>query len=178
MHWECPCGAFAAEVDISRGTRAVCYCQSCREFAHRTQIEKELDEAGGLDLFQVAPEEFHILKGAENLTWMRLTPKGPLRWYTTCCNSPVAHTLDTRAIPFVTLPSRGFPDTDALGPVDVRVFRRFATTRAPDGGKGQAFLYSAFARRVLKSLLTGGWKQNPFFNAAGKPVATGQTFHD
>ena len=74
MDWECSC-AVAAKVDISRGTSAVCYCQSCREFSHRTEVYGELDQAGGLDLFQVAPEEFKILKGAENLTWMRLTKK-------------------------------------------------------------------------------------------------------
>ena len=70
-------------MDISRGTSAVCYCQSCREFSHRTEVYGELDQAGGLDLFQIAPEEFQILKGAQNLTWMRLTPKGSLCWYTT-----------------------------------------------------------------------------------------------
>ena len=178
MHWECRCGAFEAEVNVSRGTRAVCYCPSCREFAHRTNADSDLDSAGGADLLQVAPEDCKILKGAENLTWMRLTPKGPLRWYTTCCNSPVANTLTSRTVPFLTLMTPGFENQKGLAPVDVRVNRRHASGRVPDDSKGAGHMFVTFAGRVLRSFATGGWRRNPFFDAAGNPVASGKTFHD
>lgn len=170
MEWTCRCGGFAAEVDTRRGIRAVCYCESCRSFAERTDAADKLDEAGGSDLFQTAPEEVAFLQGGEGLAWLKLTEKGPARWYTTCCNTPVANTMPTPGMPFVTWMSHRFADPDALGPVRVRVHRRFATRRVPDDSAGVFALMSNFAIRALRSRLTGGWKRNPFF-PNGKPIA-------
>lgn len=173
MEWTCRCGAFAAEVETGGGIRVVCYCPSCRDFALRTDAAQALDEAGGSDLYQVAPERVRILRGADKLAWMRLTEKGPLRWYTTCCNTPVANTLATRALPFVTLQAHRFADPGALGPVAVRGFRRFATARAPASDRSMRYLYWNFGKRALKSRLTGGWKRNPFFRDDGRQVGPG-----
>jgi hypothetical protein len=173
MEWTCRCGVFAAEADTSGGLRAVCYCNSCRNFAIRTGAEGVLDEAGGSDLFQVAPERMRFLRGAENLSWLRLSSRGPVRWFTTCCNTPVASTLETPAIPFVTLQSHRFANPSALGPVKVRVFREAATGRVPDDGGGAIKLYANFGFRALKSKLSGGSKRNPFFGSDGKPIASG-----
>lgn len=179
MEWTCRCGAVAAEVDPKGGTRAVCYCSYCQDFARRTDAEAALDPQGGSDLYQVAPEAVTITRGAGNLAWMRLTDKGPLRWYTTCCNTPVANTLDRRSVPFVTMMAHRLSDPDALGPVRVRVFRRNATGRVPDDGTGGTLpLYLGFARRVLKSFLTGGWRRNPFFGSDGRPIAEGARVAD
>lgn len=179
MEWTCRCGALAAEVDPSEGIRAVCYCASCRRFAEMTDAVDALDAAGGSDLFQVAPERMRFTKGgAENLTWTRLTEKGPNRWFTTCCNTPVANTLATSAWPFVTLQTHRFADPEALGPVVARVNRRDATERVPDGGKGIGYLMRNFLKRALKSRLTGGWKKNPFFGPDRKPVAKGGVLAD
>lgn len=174
MEWTCRCGQVAAEVDPSGGTRAVCYCRSCRRFAELTGAADALDAQGGSDLYQVAPENARITRGADKLTWMRLTEKGPLRWHTTCCNTPLANTLDTPAIPFLTLMSHRFADPDALGPVSIRVNRRYATGRVPDDATGGLLpLMLRFARRAVKSRLTGGWKRNPLFDDQGKPIAEG-----
>lgn len=173
MEWTCRCGAFAAEVETRRGIRAVCYCESCRTFAERTGAAGDLDDAGGSDLFQVAPEEVRFLRGGDGLAWTKLTEKGPARWFTTCCNTPVANTLGTPAVPFVTLQSHRFADPGHLGPVATRVHRRFATARVPDGGKGTYGLIWNFARRALRSRLSGGWKRNPFF-PDGKPIGPRQ----
>ena len=173
MEWTCRCGAFAAEAETRGGIRAVCYCNSCRAFAARTEATDSLDPAGGSDLYQVAPEQLRFLRGADKLAWLKLTPKGPARWYTTCCNTPVASTLDTPAIPFVTLQSHRFADPAALGPVTIRVFRQAATGTVPDGGGGALKLYANFGFRALKSKLSGGSKRNPFFGSDGKPIAPG-----
>lgn len=171
MEWTCRCGAFAAEVETRRGIRAVCYCESCRAFAERTGATGALDAAGGSDLFQVAPEEVLFLKPDAPLAWIKLTDKGPARWFTTCCNTPVANTMPTPGIPFVTLMSHRFADPDALGPVRARVYRRFATQRVPDDGGGTGALLRNFAVRALRSRLTGGWRRNPFFTTTGEPIA-------
>ena len=179
MDYSCRCGAFAAEVDITPAAiRAVCYCPSCRAFAEQTDATDALDPAGGSDLFQVAPEQIRFLRGAENLTWMQMTEKGPARWYTTCCNSPIANTLLTRAIPFATLMSHRLAHPEALPPVGVRVFRKYATGRVPDDGMGSAALYWNFARRAVRSRLNGGWKKNPFFDASGALISSGRRAGD
>lgn len=176
MEWTCRCGAFSAEVDPSEGIRAVCYCRSCREFAEMTEAGASLDDQGGSDLFQVAPERIRFLKGgAENLTWTRLTEKGPVRWYTTCCNTPVANTLATSSWPFVTLQTHRFADPEALGPVTARVNRGGATGRVPDDSKGTGYLIRNFIARAIRSRLSGGWKRNPFFGPDRQPVAPGGT---
>lgn len=175
MDYTCRCGAFAAEIDITPAAiRAVCYCPSCRAFAEKTKATDALDPAGGSDLLQVAPENVRFLRGAEHLTWMQLTEKGPARWYTTCCNAPVANTLLTRAIPFVTLMTHRLADPAALPPVAVRAFRKYASQRVPDDSKGMSTLYWNFARRALKSRLSGGWKKNPFFDSTGALIASGK----
>ena len=171
MQWTSRCGSVTAEVETHGGVRAVCYCCSCRDFALRTGAEDALDEAGGSDLYQVAPEAVRFLAGAEHLTWLRLSEKGPLRWYTTCCNTPVANTLGSRAIPFVTLQTHRLSEPSQLPDVSVRVFRRDATARAPEGGKGATALYLNFAKRALRSWVTGGWRHNPFFDQEGNPIA-------
>lgn len=179
MNWTCRCGAVAAEVDPAGGTRAVCYCRYCQDFARRTGAGDALDPQGGSDLFQVAPEAVRFTRGAGNLAWLRLSDKGPLRWYTTCCGTPLANTLDRRSVPFVTMMAHRFADPNALGPVSVRVFRRDATERVPDDGTGGSLpLYMGFARRVLKSFATGGWRRNPFFGPDGKTVAAGERIAD
>lgn len=174
MEWTCRCGEFAAEVETKGGFRAVCYCQSCRDFAARTEATDALDAGGGSDLTQVAPRNVRFLKGgAEKLAWLKLTPKGPVRWYTTCCNTPVASTLGSPALPFVTLQTHRFADPEAVGPVAARVFPEAATGPVPGGGGGMAALYLRFAGLVLKAKLTGGGKPNPFFGPDGKPVVEG-----
>ena len=169
MEWTCRCGAFSADVDLRRGIRAVCYCESCQKFARLTGAADALDEAGGSDLYQVAPEEVRFQRGGDVLAWTKLTEKGPARWFTTCCNTPVANTMPTPGIPFVTLMSHRFADPDALGPVAARVHRRFALKRVPDDGGGTGALMRNFAVRALRSRLGGGWKRNPFF-PGGQPI--------
>lgn len=178
MQYTCRCGRFVAQVDTREGIRAVCYCNSCREFAEKTGAADALDAAGGSDLYQVAPYLIHVIQGADQLTWMRLTPTGPLRWYTRCCKTPVANTLASRSLPFATLQSHRFADPAALGPVICRVNRRFATDRVPDDGKGVGALYRNFAARMLKSYLTGGWRRTPFFDEKGALIDPGGAVPD
>lgn len=178
MEWTCRCGAFAVEVEPKGGTRAVCYCRFCQDFARRTDAEDTLDPQGGSDLYQVAPEAARILRGREHLTWIRLSDKGPCRWHTTCCNTAVANTLESPKIPFLTLMTPGFARPDDLGPVAVRVFRGNAKGRVPDDAGGVWRLYRGFARRAIKSRLSGGWRENPFFDEAGRPIAEGRRVAD
>lgn len=100
-----------------------------------------------------------------------MTDKGPARWFTTCCNTPLGNTLQTRAIPFLTLQAAFLDAKDSLGPVEIRVFRKMANGRVPDTKSGQGRLLREFAVRALKSRLSGGWRTHPMFNDTGQPIA-------
>jgi len=169
--WTCKCGQVALAVAPKGGTRVVCYCNSCRDFATRLGAGDILDAWGGSDLYQVGPEAAQFLRGADKVAWTRMTDKGPARWFTTCCHSPLANTLPTRAIPFLTLQTAYLSNKDILPPIDIRVFRKFATGRVPDTNYGQGRLLREFAVRSLKSRLSGGWRRNPLFDDAGLPIA-------
>ena len=170
IFWSCACGAVKARAE-GEGTRAVCYCSSCREFAERFGRAGWVDPSGGCDLYQTAPECVVLTEGADQLRWTKLTPKGPLRWYARCCGTPMANTLGTRNIPFVTLQVVGFDDPDKAGPVVARVNRQGATGPVPDDAGGLPTLLWTFAKRALASRLSGRYKKNLFFDAAGEPIA-------
>ncbi len=173
MRWTCNCGEVELSVAPGDGTRIVCYCGSCQRFANDFDAADTLDDAGGADLYQTAPETVKIVKGHNNLNWVKFTPKGPNRWYTTCCNTPMANSLGTRAIPFATILSHNIDDASDLGPVAARVNRKGATGHitGDPGSAGKAI--RAFIWRALRSRVSGRYKQNPFFDADGKLIAQG-----
>ncbi len=177
MKWSCRCGQveIAAEIDPTGDSRLVCYCASCREFAEQTGASDTVDQWGGVDLYQTAVERVDIVKGADMLRWTRLTPKGPLRWFATCCGAPVANTLPTRQIPFVTLMSGGFETPGGLPSIVGRVNLKGATSfvEADIGAPKKAI--RAFFKRALKSRLGGGYKRNPFFDSNGRLISDGPT---
>lgn len=170
--WTCNCGEVALSVAPKGGTRVACYCNSCRGFATRLGASDILDEFGGSDLYQVAPDAARFLNGADKVAWTKMTDKGPARWFTTCCHTPLANTLPTRAIPFLTLQTAYLSEKDALPPIEIRGFRKFATGRVPDTKYGHGRLLREFAVRALKSRLSGGWRRNPLFDDDGRPIGT------
>lgn len=137
-----------------------------------------LDECGGCDLYQVAPEAAHFVKGADRVAWTKMTDKGPARWFTTCCHTPLANTLTTRTIPFLTIQTTYLSNKDALPPIEIRVFRKFAKGRVPDSEYGQGRLFREFVVRSLMSRFSGGWRRNPLFDDIGKPIATNVSLPD
>ncbi len=103
----CSCGGLrgiARGVSRRRGNRVVCRCGDCQSFAYFLGgAEHILDEHGGTDIFQMSPARLEITEGSERLACMRLTPGGLMRWYASCCNSPIGNTLASPGVPFVGL---------------------------------------------------------------------------
>ncbi|MGF1545561.1 MAG: DUF6151 family protein [Parvularculaceae bacterium] len=179
----CECGAFELAVD-ERGVRLACYCADCRAFARWLDRDGALDACGGTGIVQARPDRIRIVKGAERLAGLRLSSKGVLRWYTSCCRSPVGNTAPTGDVPFVGLIVAGLaaPARDAaFGPVRHVAFPEEAAC-APGAAPPKArfgdpgVLILKFVARVLAARLAGAGKRNPFFDAGtGAPVATPRT---
>lgn len=167
--WRCICGSVEAELP-AKGNRIICYCGSCRGFVEDLGFGDRLDAEGGNELFQVAPDGVRIAKGSDQLVWMRLTDKGPLRWYTKCCNTPMVNTLSTRNLPFASFQVHELEPKEALPPVMARVNLKGASGHV-DGERGSVLmLVLGLLGGAVKAHVTRRVVDNPFFDASGKPI--------
>lgn len=179
----CTCGSvtgIATDVEPDRGNRLVCMCDDCQTYAHwLDRADAILDPNGGTDVFQLTPAQVRITGGREHIRCMRLSPKGLMRWYAGCCNTPIANTLDRPRLPFLGMPhtfmdhaAGGRSRDEDLGPVLARIQARFgkpplpadAYPRAPFG------LILRSIRQLLRGKLAGAHTPSPVFDDAGKAI--------
>lgn len=180
----CACGkvrGVAHELSADVGNRVVCYCDDCQAFPNHLQhADAVLDEIGGTEIFQTAPTRVELSQGADQLRCLRLTDKGPLRWYAACCGTPIANTAPTVQMPFVGL-LHNFMDFDAqggdrgavLGPVRGGVYGKFARASGRVAGTADrlsAALAFRMMRRLVVDRLRGLHSPSPFFDSkTGRP---------
>src|SRR5690349_22143392 len=94
---QCECGKIKGVLNDPRSANhVVCYCNDCQAFAHVLgKAEQVLDQHGGSEIFQVLPKNLTFTQGIESLASLRLTDKGLIRWYASCCRTPIGNTLAT-----------------------------------------------------------------------------------
>ena len=174
----CACGKLegvARGLAANRGNHVVCYCDDCQSFAHYLdKAGQMLDAHGGTEIFQTSPARFEITAGLDHLACMRLKPKGLVRWYSRCCNTPIGNTLATRSVPFVGLicncidhTAAGRPLEQILGPVKAGINARFAVTKPAGPNVHDRIPLSqltGFIRRAPFWWLRGDHKRSPFFD--------------
>lgn len=175
----CRCGRLQGEVTLEgRNTRVVCYCKDCQAFARFLDpAGRALDAQGGSDVVQLAPHRIRISQGAEQLAVMRLSSQGMLRWYATCCRTPVGNTLARRDRPFTGLLVQcldSAPLEPSFGPVGARVNTQSAIGEPKPRTSGLLPTMWTILGMVLGSRLSGRYRDTPFFDAAGAPVAAPQ----
>ena len=169
--WQCECGLVEAKVPAT-GNRIICYCESCRAFVTKLGGNDRLDAQGGSELLQTQPKDVTLVKGVEHLAYTRLTDKGPARWYTRCCNTPMANTLPTRALPFASFQVHDLEPKEALPELNGVVHLGGATGHIEDVKKASMRrLIASILAGAIKAYATGKVKQNPFFDASGAPIA-------
>lgn len=165
LTFSCSCGATEWQVaQPETGTHLLCYCADCQTFPRHLGADI-LTGCGGTELFQVAPSQVTFTRGAENLRLLKLSPKGLSRWYTGCCKTPVANTLASAKLPFVSLMTAPFAgEASALGPVRAHVNTVYAKGPGkPARDSGLRRVLWDFAKRLLGERLSGRWKATPFF---------------
>ena len=147
----------------------VCYCDDCQAFLHQLGRADLLNAEGGTDIVQLAPASLTFTHGQNRIAGLRLTPKGLLRWHTTCCNTPVGNTLGP-ALPFVGIVAQTFDAgaqraDDAFGTPIGAILGKYAIGKAPAGSTGinLGLLFRAIAK-VLGWRLGGRTWPHPFFN--------------
>ena len=170
MIWRCACGAAEIEIETGDGTRLCCYCADCQAFARVSGRADILGDAGGTDLYQTVPHRLRPRNDELRLEYLRLTPKGPIRWMTACCGTPLANTLSTRQLPFASVLLHGVEDRDAFGPVAAHVNRSAARGPVPNGGLTIRQLTCRVLFRCLRARLAGRHRETPFFASDGGPA--------
>lgn len=181
VNLKCQCGkveGIAKHINPKQGTRVVCYCNSCQKFAQFLQPDGAgiLDNNGGTDIYQTAPADVQFTKGTEHIKGIRLSPKGPHRWYADCCKTPIGNTASLK-FPFVGLIHNFIDGSESaqqtLGPVRSKVHLDGAYGQLP---QPQSKLISQnrytlkFILKMLSWKFSQKGKTSPFYQANGKRV--------
>jgi len=169
--FRCACGTVhghLAPAGIQSGTHVDCFCADCRA---NELLHHQPDPApGAVDLFQMAPDAIRFAAGFDRLSVIRLGPKGLLRWYATCCDTPMFNTLARPTLPFAAIRTACLDAPERLGPL-----RGHGFVPQP-GGKskhqGGLAVVGGILRRALSGRLSGRWRDTPFFDVeTGSPSA-------
>ena len=184
---QCRCGSVrgVAAVSPSTGNHAVCYCDDCQAFAHFLgRANDVLDANGGTDIFQMSPAGLKLTAGVERVACIRLSSKGLLRWYASCCNTPIGNTMASSGVPFIGL-IRAFarePAGAALGPIRARAFPHRAKgdqAAIPKDGSPAFVMILRIIGSILRWRLRGDHRRSPLFDATtGQPLATPRVLRD
>lgn len=172
----CACGSLQGAVTkTAPANHCVCYCRDCQAFAHFLgRAVDALDAQGGVKVIQVPANHVEFSAGADNLACIRLTNKGLLRWYASCCNTPIGATFPTMKLSFVGLIHSCLENDEptieqSFGPVGTQVNVQHAKGE-PIKQRGLAIAIARLMRMLLWARLNGSYRQTPFFQPTGTPI--------
>lgn len=182
---QCKCGTLKGGVDHpEKALRLVCYCKDCQAFAHYLgRAADVLDPMAGTDIVAVHPGQVTFTEGQEMLACMSLSDKGMLRWYASCCNSPMGNTSRSIKLAHVGLlhscleAGPGGLDR-AFGPVRMRSATKGARGTPPAAPFGAIKSLPHFVLGLLAARISGSYRRTPFFHQDGTPVATPTVLSD
>ncbi len=175
----CQCGTLRGHVSQpEKCTRIVCYCKDCRAFAQFLgNAGGILDALGGTDIIATHPQSVTFTDGQQALACMSLSGTGMLRWYASCCNTPIGNTSRDIRMAYVGLVHSCLDDAsgrldDVFGPVRMRTgAKKGAQGHPPSSTWGTMATMAGFASKLLRARLDGSYRRTPFFNAEqGTPV--------
>jgi hypothetical protein len=171
----------AREIKGALGNRLVCMCVDCQTYAHWLgRADELLDANGGTDVVQITPAQIELTEGTTHLRCIRQSPKGTLRWYASCCNTPIASTAASAKMPFVGMPAflmdhaaDGRSREQRLGPPQAWIHARWGKGELPAAAHPRApvGLILRAVGQIFSAWVHGRHTPSPFFNAtSGQPV--------
>lgn len=173
---QCKCGALRGQLEgTGVHNRLICYCTDCRAFAvFLGKTDDVLDQQGGTEIVQVAQPRVRLLQGEDRLAAVRLSENGMLRWYASCCNTPIGNTVGEPQISFMGVihacldpaaMDKDFGTAIALLNTDT------ALGEPKPKQRGLMKVLVRFLWIVLAMRITGRYKKTQLFNASGSPRA-------
>lgn len=170
----CRCGVIQGDVDSRQVyIRAVCYCKDCQAYARFLGSQDDvLNERGGTEVVALLPSSVQFTAGSEKLACMSLTDKGILRWYASCCQTPLGNTPRDRRIAYVGLVRTCLPDLDgSFGSVRIAISTGSARGAVAATPIATGLGIVRIIRKVAWARLSGKYRKNPFFEAdSGAPI--------
>lgn len=137
INLKCACGKVQGKtehIDSKIGNRMICCCDDCQSFAqYLKQEDTILDQFGGTDIFILPITHLKITQGNDQVACIRLSAKGMFRWYTKCCNTPIANTMGAN-MSFIGL---------------IHSFMDNSLTHDEDLGLPRAYLQSKYAKKEV-----------------------------
>lgn len=182
MEIQCTCGQFRAELtQFPRATpgRLLCYCRDCQAFMKYLNRTDLLDKNGGTEIIPAYPADIKLLAGTDQIQCVRLSSDGMFRFFTNCCNTPIANTDPHR--PWVGIIHCMYTAKDpdvlsrALGPIKSSIMGKDAQG-TPPAGTPQTFDFKGMVTVlpfILKGKIFGKSKPSPFFKR-GESIVTPQ----
>ena len=174
---KCKCGAVKGRIEnTGTSNRLICYCTDCRAFAHFLgKATFVLDEQGGTEIVQVAQNRVGFCQGEDLLSAVRLSENGMIRWYSTCCGTPIGNTMASQKVAFIGLIhsclDRQQMDND-FG-ADVAVLNTdTALGQTKPKQHGLLGFLVRFLWIVVMNRVTGRYRKSPLFNSSGLPRVT------
>jgi hypothetical protein len=177
---QCQCGTLRGHISHTESVcRGVCYCKDCQAYAHFLGKAGEiLDEMGGSDVVATLPQYVSFTQGVEKLTCMSLSDKGMLRWYASCCNTPIGNTGRDFKVSHVGLLHNCLRDPStsldgAFGPVRMRVGMKSAKGSPKAMAASTTVSILRFMARLIRARLDGSYRNTAFFDPeTGTPRAS------
>jgi len=176
---QCRCGTLKGYVSPpDMANRCVCYCKDCQAFARFLDRPGDavLDELGGTEIVATLPGHVHFEQGLDALVCMSLSDHGLLRWYASCCNTPIGNTPRDFKTSYVGLIHSCLAEQapslqDSFGPV--RMVLQTKSAKGPVSSTPVSNVVSLLSimKSVIATRITGSYKRNPFFTAdSGTPI--------
>ena len=160
----------------ARGVRLRCYCSDCRGAAHHLGVaERALDADGSAAIYVTTAGALRIDAGQDQLAALRCTPKGPLRWYARCCNTPIANTLADPGLPFLSVAGACWADRDeadrVLGERTTGIFGKDIKATVDAHAGTPPWIVAGIIGRVALARLRGEQRRSPFRQPdSGEPI--------
>ncbi len=172
---QCECGAVTGHIE-GEGTsnRVSCYCADCQAFArYLGRTNDILDAQGGTEIVQLAQHRIVFSSGKQHLAAMQLSENGLLRWFTSCCRSPIGNTVNNQKFSFIGLFSSSMESSlidQDFGTAIAIVNIDSALGEPKPEQKGIAMMILRVFKIVATSRITGKYRNSVFFTRSGEPI--------
>lgn len=170
---KCRCGRLQGALSRdARTMRISCYCRDCQTYAHALgDPGRVLDANGGTEVVATLQQYLTFTAGTDSLACLSLGPKGLLRWYASCCNTPIANITRNPKLSYVSVVHTclGEPTARAaaFGPPRAPINTKHAKGAVATNGLDVLHSLVRIMARVLRARLNGGWRRSPFFAPGG-----------
>ena len=172
LNLSCQCGTVTGAIENAtpaEGDFVYCHCANCQSVPKYLGAEARiLERNGGTALYQSRCGRLRIDSGLDRLAGLHMTDKPVLRWYASCCKTPMFNTYANGKLPYVTtlLANADAEDRARLGEPIGHLFLEEATgdTTGLQPISMNALL-RRFFKRLVKDLFSGDRRRVPLFDA-------------